>query len=98
MADGLAKAQQAAVQADDAAQSIASRAAEAGFAGVAQNLSRLREAIREVHAGSAAVSGLMGEASTAVAMASGQTTPAETTAILEPVTQMSTMSGARSVW
>ena len=87
MVDALSKAQRATAAADDATQRIAARAAGSGFAGVAQNLSRLREAIREIHTGLAAVTGLVGEASTAVAAVPAQATVQQTAAVLGPVTQ-----------
>ena len=50
MTAGLGKAQEAANAADNAAAQIAQRAAGSGFAGIAQNMSRVRDAMREAEA------------------------------------------------
>jgi hypothetical protein len=87
VSNGLDRARQAAAAADDTAQRIATQAAGAGFTGIAQNLARLRAAIREIQTGIAATGGPAGEASAAVAAAPRQATPKETLGVLEPVTQ-----------
>ena len=87
MSNGVDKARQATAAADDAAQKIATRSAASGFTGIAQNLSRLRAAIREIQAGITAVSGPVSEASTSVAAVPKQATPQEALGVLEPVTQ-----------
>jgi hypothetical protein len=87
MGNGLDTARQATAAADDAAQKIAAQAAGSGFSGVAQNVSRLRETLREIQTGIAAAGGPVGEASTAVAAVPKQPTPQETLGVLEPVVQ-----------
>ena len=87
MNNGLDKARQATAAADDTAQKIATQAAGAGFTGIAQNLSRLRAAIREIQTGIAAAGGPVGETSAAIATVPKQATPQETRSVLEPVTQ-----------
>jgi hypothetical protein len=87
MSNGLDKARQATAAADDTAQRIATQAAGAGFAGIAQNLSRLRAAIREIQTGIAATGGPVGEASAAIATVPKQATPQEARGVLEPATQ-----------
>jgi hypothetical protein len=87
ISNGLDKARQATAAADDTAQKIATQAAGAGFTGIAQSLSRLRAAIREIQAGIAAADGPVREASAAIATVPKQATPQETRGVLEPVTQ-----------
>lgn len=84
---GVEKARQATAAADEAAQKIATRSAASGFTGIAQNLSRLRAAIREIQAAIGAVGGTISEASTAVLAVPKQVTPQEALGVLEPVTQ-----------
>jgi hypothetical protein len=84
---GLERAQQQTAVADHAAEQIAARAAGSGFTGIAQNMSRVRAAIREIGTGASAVAGRAGEAARVVAATPKQSTPRETAAVLEPVTQ-----------
>jgi hypothetical protein len=51
---GIEKAQESANAADNAVVLIARRVAGSGFAGIAQNVMRVRDAIREIAAGVAA--------------------------------------------
>jgi uncharacterized phage infection (PIP) family protein YhgE len=87
MSNGVDKARQATAAADEAAQKIATRSAATGFTGIAQNLSRLRAAIKEIQTGITAVNTPVSEASASVAAVPKQATPQEALGVLEPVTQ-----------
>jgi hypothetical protein len=87
MTTGLTKAQEAAGAADNAAVQIAQRAAGSGFTGIAQNMSRVRDAIREIGVGVAAVGTAVTQAQSPVAAASTQSSPEETVAVLAPMAQ-----------
>ena len=84
---GLERARQEVAAADHAAEQIATRAAGAGFAGIAQSMSRVRAAIGEIGTGISAVNGRVGETAAVVAATPKQPTPQETRAVLEPLTQ-----------
>lgn len=84
---GLDRAQQETSAADHAAEQIATWAAGSGFSGIAQSLTRVRAAIREIGTGISAVNGRAGEATALVAATPKQPTPQETRAVLEPLTQ-----------
>lgn len=81
----IARAQDAAAAADTAAEQIASRAAASGFAGIAQNLVRVREAIREICVSVGALGQAAAEARAQVGTAPTQSSPEETINALSPV-------------
>jgi hypothetical protein len=85
MADGLETAQRNVAAADHAAGQIAQRAVAGGFVGVAQNMSRVREAIKQIHGAIAAAGASLNEARTPVVQAPKQASPQETAAVLGPV-------------
>lgn len=94
MTAGLEKAQQAVNAADNTAVQIAQRAAGSGFAGIAQNMSRVREAIRKIATGVTAAGRAVEEARTPVAAAAKQPSPQETIAVLAPMAaQLDTIHG-----
>ena len=94
MSTGLGRAHDVAAAADNAAVQIAQRAAGSGFAGIAQNMGRLREAIRDIRAGAAAVAETVIQAHASLAAASKQPSPGETIAVLAPVMEsLSTIDG-----
>jgi hypothetical protein len=87
MAAGLSKALEAAVAADSAAVQIAQRAAGSGFAGIAQSMNRVRDAIREISTGIAAAGQAVTEARAPGAAASEQSSPREAIAVLAAVVE-----------
>lgn len=87
MTTGLGKAREAANAADNAAVQIAQRAAGSGFAGIAQNMSRIREAIRAIAAGITGAGQAVTQAQAPVGAAGKQPSPEETIAALAPLTQ-----------
>ena len=94
MTAGLGKAQEAANAADNAAAQIAQRAAGSGFAGIAQNMSRVRDAIREIAVGAAAAGRAVAETGAPVAAAPTRPSPRETIAVLAPIAkQLDTVHG-----
>jgi hypothetical protein len=66
MAAGVGTAQQEAAAVDHAVEQIATRAAAAGFAGIAVGLARVREVVGQVRARLATIGGVLGEASRSV--------------------------------
>ena len=87
MTAGLGKAQEAVNAADSAAVQIAQKAAGSGFSGIAQNLARVREAIRQISAGVTAAGQAVNQAQAPVGAAGKQPSPEETVAALAPVIQ-----------
>jgi hypothetical protein len=87
MADGLATAQRNAAAADHAAEQIARRAVAGGFVGIAQNMARVREAIKQIHAAVTAAGVSVNEARAPVEQAPKQASPQETAAALAPVVE-----------
>jgi hypothetical protein len=87
MTTGLGRAQETAASADNTAQRIARRTAAAGFAGTAQSMVRVREAIGEIQASIAAVAETVTKTRGSVAAAPKQPSTQETTSVLASVEQ-----------
>lgn len=87
MSAGVDKAQANTAAADATARDIATRAAGAGFAGIAAGMAGVRNAIGEIRARIAAAGGSIGQAGTAVAAAPREMSPEQTIAVLAPVQQ-----------
>jgi len=87
MSAGVDKAQANTAVADGIAQKIATRAAGAGFAGIAAGMSGVRNAIGEIRVRIAAAGGSITQAATAVVAAPREMSPEQTIAVLAPVQQ-----------
>jgi hypothetical protein len=85
MATGVDSARANAAAADSKAQEIAVRAAGSGFAGIAANMSRVRDAIGEVQASLTGTGRTIAEAASAVAAVPKETSPDQAVAVLSPV-------------
>ena len=75
----------AAAAADATAENIARHSAAQGFAGIAQSMARVRQAIQEIRSQLAAAEGAAGETRSAVAAIPQQMTPQQTIAVLTPL-------------
>jgi hypothetical protein len=94
MVDGLAAAQRDTAAADQAAEQIAVRAAVGGFVGIAANVARLREAIKQVHGSILAAATALTEVRGSVDQAPRQGSPEETAAALAPAAErITTVAG-----
>ncbi|GAA0909297.1 hypothetical protein Vau01_105920 [Virgisporangium aurantiacum] len=82
---GLARAQDTAAAAHTAAEQIGSRAAASGFAGIAQNMARVRDAVQEMGESVGALVKTSAETRAQVAAAPKQLSPQETIGALTPV-------------